>query len=96
MISSRIVLDNCGLSRTRRWARSIGPRAHLGRLWTTTATIRADIRAVVNSAEFADRVRHLGISPAGNTPQELEAWMRREMLRWGEIAKAANIKADDQ
>jgi len=58
--------------------------------------LSADIRLVVNSGEFADRVRHLGISPAGNTPQELDAWMRREMLRWGEIAKAANIKADDQ
>src|SRR5262245_49711448 len=57
--------------------------------------LAADIRAVGNSTEFADRVRHLGISPAGNTPQELEAWMRREMLRWAEIAKAANIKADE-
>src|SRR5262245_50718443 len=57
--------------------------------------LSADIRAVLNSTEFADRVRHLGISPAGNTPQELEAWMRREMLRWAEIAKAANIKADE-
>src|SRR5262249_18961071 len=44
--------------------------------------LSADTRAVVNATEFADRVRHLGISPAGNTPQELEAWMRREMLRW--------------
>jgi tripartite-type tricarboxylate transporter receptor subunit TctC len=58
--------------------------------------LSADIRLVVNSGEFADKVRHLGISPAGNTPKELDAWMRREMLRWGEIAKAANIKADDQ
>lgn len=58
--------------------------------------LSADIRSVVNSTEFADRVHHLGISPAGNTPQELEAWMHREMLRWAEIATAANIKADDR
>jgi tripartite-type tricarboxylate transporter receptor subunit TctC len=50
----------------------------------------------VNSTEFADRVRHLGISPSGNTPQELEAWMHREMRRWAEIATAANIKADER
>jgi len=56
----------------------------------------ADIRSVVNSTEFADRVRHLGISPSGNTPQELEAWMHREMRRWAEIATAANIKADER
>jgi tripartite-type tricarboxylate transporter receptor subunit TctC len=56
--------------------------------------LSADIRAVVNSAEFAEKVRHLGIFPLGNTPQELEAWMRDQIIRWAAIAKAANIKAD--
>ncbi len=56
--------------------------------------LSADIRAVVNSQEFADKVRNLGIFPLGNTPQELDAWMRKEIARWAEIAKAANIKAD--
>ena len=55
---------------------------------------RNNIRAVVNSPEFADKVRNLGIFPLGNTPQELDAWMRKEIARWAEIAKAANIKAD--
>jgi len=56
--------------------------------------LSADIRAVVNSPEFADKVRNLGIFPLGNTAQELDAWMRKEIARWAEIAKAANIKAD--
>jgi tripartite-type tricarboxylate transporter receptor subunit TctC len=56
--------------------------------------LSADIRAAVNSKEFADKVRHLGIFPLGNTPQELDAWMREQIARWAEIAKAANIKAD--
>jgi tripartite-type tricarboxylate transporter receptor subunit TctC len=56
--------------------------------------LSADIRAVVNSQEFAEKVRHLGIFPAGNTPQELDRWMREQIARWAEIAKAANIKAD--
>ena len=56
--------------------------------------LSSDIRAVVNSPEFADKVRNLGIFPLGNTPQELDAWMRKEIARWAEIAKAANIKAD--
>jgi tripartite-type tricarboxylate transporter receptor subunit TctC len=54
----------------------------------------ADIRAVVNSPEFAEKVRNLGIFPLGNMPQELDAWMREQITRWAEIAKAANIKAD--
>jgi tripartite-type tricarboxylate transporter receptor subunit TctC len=56
--------------------------------------LSGDIRAVVNSQEFAEKVRHLGIFPAGNTPQELDLWMREQIARWAEIAKAANIKAD--
>jgi tripartite-type tricarboxylate transporter receptor subunit TctC len=56
--------------------------------------LSADIRAVVNSKEFADKVRHLGIFPSGNTPQELDAWMRTEIARWREIATAADLKAD--
>ena len=56
--------------------------------------LSADIRSVVNSPEFADKVRNLGIFPLGNTPQELDAWMRKEIARWAGIAKAANIKAE--
>jgi tripartite-type tricarboxylate transporter receptor subunit TctC len=53
--------------------------------------LAADIRAVVESGEFAAKTRHLGIFPKGNTPAELDAWMRRETGRWAEISKAANI-----
>jgi tripartite-type tricarboxylate transporter receptor subunit TctC len=56
--------------------------------------LSVDIRAVVDSPEFATKTRHLGIFPGGNTPQELDAWMRRETARWAEIAKAAGIKAE--
>ncbi|HKA70629.1 MAG TPA: tripartite tricarboxylate transporter substrate-binding protein [Xanthobacteraceae bacterium] len=53
-----------------------------------------DVRAVVGSAEFAARTRHLGIFPGGNSPEELLAWMHNETARWAEIARAANIKAE--
>jgi tripartite-type tricarboxylate transporter receptor subunit TctC len=56
--------------------------------------LSADIRAVVGSPEFIAKTRHLGIFPGGNSPEELDAWMRRETARWAEIAKAAGIKAE--
>jgi tripartite-type tricarboxylate transporter receptor subunit TctC len=56
--------------------------------------LSADIRAVVNSAEFAEKARRLGIDAKGNTPAELDAWTRSEIARWAEVAKAANISAD--
>lgn len=56
--------------------------------------LSADIRAVVESEEFKTKTRHLGIFPKGNTPAELDAWMRQETARWAEIAKTAGIKAE--
>ena len=56
--------------------------------------LSADIRAVVESKEFAERTKHLGIFPKGNMPAELDAWMKDQTARWVEIAKAANIKAE--
>jgi len=56
--------------------------------------LSADVRAVVDSPEFAAKTRHLGIFPGGNTPEQLDTWMRRETARWAEIAKAAGIKAE--
>ena len=53
-----------------------------------------DIRAVVASAAFLKRVENLGINAYGNRPAELTAWMRREITRWQDVARAANIKPD--
>src|SRR6266545_3562779 len=48
--------------------------------------LSADIRAIVESPEFAAKTRHLGIFPKGNTPEALDAWMQRETARWADIA----------
>ena len=58
------------------------------------AKVSADVRAVVESAEFRDKTKHLGILTWGTTPQELDAWTRKEIANWAEVAKAANIKVD--
>jgi tripartite-type tricarboxylate transporter receptor subunit TctC len=52
------------------------------------------VGAVVDSPEFAERTRSLGIDAKSMTPHELDAWFQREMERWAEIAKEANLKAD--
>jgi tripartite-type tricarboxylate transporter receptor subunit TctC len=56
--------------------------------------LSADVRAVVESAEFAEKTRNLGIFAKGSTGEELDRWMVKETARWAEIAKAANIKAE--
>ncbi len=56
--------------------------------------LSADIRAIVASDIFLDRVKNLGINAYGNAPSELRAWMTKEMARWKEVAQASNIKGD--
>jgi len=58
------------------------------------AKVANDVRAVVESVEFREKTKHLGILTWGTTPQELDAWTRKEIVRWAEVAKAANIKVD--
>ena len=53
--------------------------------------ISADIRSVVSSPEFAEKVGQLGVFPKATSPQELDAMIRKEIERWTAIAKAANI-----
>jgi tripartite-type tricarboxylate transporter receptor subunit TctC len=56
--------------------------------------ISADVRSVVSSPEFAEKVGPLGVFPKATSPQELDAIIRKEIERWTAIAKAANITVD--
>jgi tripartite-type tricarboxylate transporter receptor subunit TctC len=56
--------------------------------------LSTDIAAVIDSKEFAERTKHLGIKPWGTTAQELDAWMQKEIANWKTIADAAHIKVD--
>jgi tripartite-type tricarboxylate transporter receptor subunit TctC len=56
--------------------------------------LSADIAAVIDSKEFAEKTQHLGIKPWGTTSAELDAWMRKEIANWKTIADAAHIKVD--
>jgi tripartite-type tricarboxylate transporter receptor subunit TctC len=58
------------------------------------AKASADVRAVVESAEFREKTKHLGIHAWGTTPPQLDAWTRNEIANWAKVAKAANIKVD--
>jgi len=54
--------------------------------------ISGDVQAVVRSPEFAAKVGHLDLEPIASTPDEFNTFARREMLKWAEVIKAANIK----
>jgi tripartite-type tricarboxylate transporter receptor subunit TctC len=50
--------------------------------------------AVVDSPEFAERTRSLGIDAKSMTPHELDAWFDKELARWAAIAKDANLTVE--
>ncbi len=58
------------------------------------AKLARDIGAVVDSGAFKERVKPLGIDAWSNTPAELDAWFAKEIDKWAELAKQANIKAE--
>jgi tripartite-type tricarboxylate transporter receptor subunit TctC len=56
--------------------------------------ISGDVRAIVTSASFVEKVRPFGVTPQAMTPREIDAWVRDEIARWQEIVKSANLKAE--
>ena len=47
---------------------------------------------VVKSPETQKRFRELGLRPLTSTPQELAAFMKTELVRWGKVVEAAGAK----
>jgi tripartite-type tricarboxylate transporter receptor subunit TctC len=41
-----------------------------------------------------ERLRTLGATPVGSTPEEFADFMRAENEKWGPVIKAAGIKAE--
>jgi tripartite-type tricarboxylate transporter receptor subunit TctC len=56
--------------------------------------ISASAGAAVRAPEFAQYMRDLGLEPVGSTPEEYDAFIRREIARWKEIIDAKGIKLD--
>jgi len=58
------------------------------------ARVNADATALLRDAAFADRVVSLGGTPAPQTVPEANAFVRAEIAKWREVARAANVRLD--
>jgi tripartite-type tricarboxylate transporter receptor subunit TctC len=56
--------------------------------------LHKEIVAAVRSPAMQERFAKSGAQLVGNSPQEFAAQIRAERVRWGEIIKAAGIKAE--
>jgi tripartite-type tricarboxylate transporter receptor subunit TctC len=58
------------------------------------AKLNAAINAVLEQPDTAEHLRAMSMTPIGGTPDVIKAFIREETERWGEVIRAANIRAD--
>ena len=60
----------------------------------TCSTSSSTTVAAVQSPEVTARYEELGISPSSFTPAEFREFVAAESRRWGDVARAANVKME--
>jgi tripartite-type tricarboxylate transporter receptor subunit TctC len=58
------------------------------------AKLSAEIRAILQTPETRERLLKQGLEPAGNTPQEFDAYIKSEIAKWSKVVKQAGLKPD--
>jgi len=53
--------------------------------------LNAEINKIVKAPDFAKRIASEGLDPAGGTPEEFLAVIKREIAEWAEVIKQANV-----
>ena len=73
------------------WGGFIGP-AHMPK--DIVERLNKEFTAVLKTKEVVDRLQEGGTVATPSTPDEFAAHIKYELRKWGEVARAANIRAD--
>jgi tripartite-type tricarboxylate transporter receptor subunit TctC len=73
------------------WYAIFGPA---GMPQDVTAKLSTEIHKAVTETDLRDRLKSLGTTPIGSTPQVLAAHVRSELDRWTKVVKTAGIKPE--
>jgi tripartite-type tricarboxylate transporter receptor subunit TctC len=71
-----------------------GIQAPAGTPPAVTERLAREIQAILRDPAVRARIAEQGADPAGGTPAEFEAFIRRETTRWGEVIREAGVTAD--
>ena len=63
------------------------PKAVIGRL-------HGDIVKVLRTPDVKDRLSSQGVEVVGSTPEQFDAYIRKEISKWEKVLKAAGIRAN--
>jgi len=58
------------------------------------AKLNAAVNEAIRSKIFAERFAQIGDEPAGGTPEEFAATIRRDSARWGEVVRRSGARID--
>ncbi|MBI3935465.1 MAG: tripartite tricarboxylate transporter substrate binding protein [Betaproteobacteria bacterium] len=58
------------------------------------AKAHQELAAMLKSAEVKDRMIGMGALPSGITPEQFQAFIRKEIDKWAKVAKFAKVKLD--
>ncbi len=56
--------------------------------------LNREIVAIIKAPELRERFAALGFETVGNTPEEFQAFIEAEVVKWGDVVRKANIRAD--
>lgn len=56
--------------------------------------LNGEINKAIKDPDFAKRIAQDGLEPAGGTPEVFGELLKREVVEWGEVVKAANVTAN--
>jgi tripartite-type tricarboxylate transporter receptor subunit TctC len=61
---------------------------------TITRKISQMVSDILKTTEMVRKFTEAGADPVGNTPDEMDKWMREDSERWRSVIRSANIKID--
>ncbi|GAA0580585.1 tripartite tricarboxylate transporter substrate binding protein [Craurococcus roseus] len=56
--------------------------------------LAAEIQAAVRDPAVRAKIEEQGAEPIGDTPEQFEAYIKREIARWGEVVRRAKVELD--
>ena len=56
--------------------------------------LQADIAAAIRSPDLHERMLQFGMDPVGSTPEQFDAFVRREIDKWAPVVKSTGATAD--
>ena len=61
---------------------------------SVVAKFSGEVNDLLKQPDVREALGKMGMNPAGGTPEQFGAMVRKELARWDRVVKAANIKAD--